>query len=374
MYVSQITLPSQFNPSIYTPSFDTTGTAPANAVTGEQQTFVASQTGDLSFIMPAYAPFYFSTLSVKKVVGSNLVPMTPGVDYVICFPFLGASRAINQQVGGGIQFLDVNFGGTVQLAYQTLGGSWVTGQTKNAQILATVSSNPGVVSLEQAANYQTVFPVVTNAWDKTDTTSLSQVTAKLVDMVTGVGSKAKAQNYNAPVAHMANQNDPHQTTLAQVGLDKVANLPPATDIESQNITNAGAYINAVQVKRMMTDGTAKATPTSSGVIILDLASVAGDDNSQTKVLTAQSFTSLASNSSSAIGAAMNKGQIQGFITPFPYTFPVGWNGQIFYNQTQLNQAIQSYVGLTSLEYDSNLGCYWFPANTPIPSLVVTSSH
>lgn len=83
---------------------------------------------------------------------------------------------------------------------------------------------------------------------------------------------------------------------------------------------------------------------------------------------------MAANNSSAIGAAVGKGQIQGFITPFPYIFPIGWNGNIYYTQSQFNHAVETAVSVSPLEFDINLGCFWFPANTAVPSLVLTSSH
>lgn len=373
MYVSQITLPSQFNPATYSPSYDATGASSANAITGEQQTFIANASSNYTFIIPTYGPFFAASMVVASVVGSVVTPLVLNVDYYLCLPFLGASRSIGLPIYGGILFVNPNYAGTVQLAYQTLGGPWVTGQTLNASILATVLSNPAVLALEQAANYQTPFPITNSPWDKTDGTTLSQVTAQLGVVETNIINKAKAQNYNAQIAHIANQQNPHGVTVADINLDLVANLPPAANLEARDVTNNSAYISAAQVNSMMVSGAAKATATADGVVELDLGTMPGDDSSQIKVLTAASFSSMAANSSSAIGAAMNKGQIQGFVTPFPFSYPIGWGGQIYYNQAQFLAAVQNSVNLTSLEYSSSLGCFWFPANTIVPSLVVTSS-
>lgn len=374
MYVNTITLPAQFTPGTYTPVLDATGALVANHVTGEQQTFTSNLSGTHTFIMPSYAPFFGDTIVVSSVISGVVTPLVLGIDYLLCLPFLGASRAINTPIFGGILFTNAIYSGTIQLDYHTLGGVWVTGQVKNAHTLGAIVANPLVVTMEQVADYTSVFPVINSVWDRADSTALPALNAQIGIMEQHVATKAAAQNYNAAVSHLANQSNPHQVTLTQLGLDKVANLPPASNLQSQDINNNTSYISAAQVNSMMINGAARATATAQGVVELNMGSMLGDDTSQLKTLTAVGFSLMAANSASAIGSAINKGQIQGFVTPFPYIFPIGWNGNIYYTQAQFAQAVQTAVGVSPLEFDSDLGCFWFPANTHVPSLAVTSSH
>ena len=310
----------------------------------------------------------FSSISVQQYT-----PMVEGVDYYYAFPFIGASRAIGSPIFGGVRFANNNIAQTVQFKYQSLGGSWTTTQAINAQILLSCQLDPCAVAFEQVMGYNSGFPIITTAWDRTDPTNLSQVNTAIRSVASAFATNVKSLNYNSEIAHISNFSNPHNLTANAIGLGEVANLPPATNIDIENVTNNATYVNPAQVKSMMINEVVRATSTISGVVELNVGIYPGDDSSGVKVLTASGFTLLASNENNALSSAVNKGQVQAFVTPFPLVYPIQWNGNTYATYATFQTAVEEVVGVTPLEFDTQLGCFWLPANAIPPALVVVNS-
>lgn len=375
MLVTSITLPVQFTPGYYTPAVDYTGAASANAVFGEVQVFDVNSQSPFTFIMPSFAAFFAASLVVEKqdpntLAWSTLALGTDLTDYLLVYPFLGASRAIGQAVYGGIM-LPIVANTTLRLAYQTLGGEWITGQSQNAAILLNELRNPGAVALEQVAAYTKSFPVVNQPWDKQDLTDMSAVQAQLSGMVDNLLTRANARNYSAEIAHITDQVNPHEVTKAGIGLGSVTDLPAASVITSQDTTNDSEYINTSQVNAMMKNWTAAASTAVQGLAQLNLGDQLGDDDDAAKALTAAGFSRIVSDPNSAIYKTYNKGQVTGAVSIFPFTYPISWQGATYNDQASFVAAVQVLVGVYPLEYDQNTGTFWFPANTVVPDLTIT---
>lgn len=372
MQVSLITLPTQFNPGVYAPFLDTTGVNAANLVTGEEQTFEQNPDSAYTFVMPSFGPFFANSLvaKVKNNVGV-FVDMTLGVDYYFAFPFLGASRALNEPVFAGIRLLGIVQETVIQLRYQCLGGDWILGQAANAAILAAELRNPCAVAFEQVANHDRPFPVITLEWDRQDPTKLDAVN-DAVDAITENASLRYAElDYQPQIAHIVDLDNPHQTTKAQANLGLVSDLPPASDESAKDVLNNVEYINTAQVHAMMVHGMTHATDTVRGVSKLNLGTAFGDDIDSENALTATGFTTITSNPESAINKAYNKGQLSKSVSPFPFAYPVTWNGGTYADQESFVAAVENFVEIFPLEYNSNNGVFWFPANTELPDLSVS---
>ena len=374
MQVSSITLPTQFDPQVYSPSLDITAVNPVNLVSGEEQTFTANTVSAYTFIMPSFGPFYADSLVVKiKDTNNVFVDMALGTDYFYAYPFLGASRALTNPVFSGILFNNIANPATVQLSYQALGGEWLLGQEKNAGIMLIEERNPCAVSLEQIAGYTHAFPDINVPWDRQDPTAMSNVIAKIDALTAKVAERHGSLDYSEAIAHVKRLDNPHATTKAQVSLGLVANLPPADHLSSKDQQNNSEYISSLQVHAMMLSGDFPASATTLGVAKLNLGTNPGDDTDSEKALTATGFGLISSNPESAINRAYNRGQLQKVVTPFPFTYPVVWNGHEYTNQSAFIAAVENFIGVSPLEYDQNNGSFWFPANTPLPDLTVTSA-
>lgn len=371
MQVASITLPVQYSPTGYAPFLDTTGNEAANLVVGEEQVFSANTGSPYTFIMPSFGPFYANTLVVKIKNSLGLfVTKVLGVDYHLAYPFLGASRAIGQPIFAGIKFSSIVEETTVQLSYHSLGGIWINRQDINASVMLNELRNPCAVALEQVVPYSQPFPIITQPWDRADATGMPEVIDEIELLTKDMADRSLGMDYQDQIEHISRIDNPHQTTAVQVNLGLVSNLPAASDTSAQDSENNSEYINTAQVHAMMLTGLTHAEATVRGGSALNLGANVGDDDNATNALTASGFTTIISNPDSAINRAFNKGQLSKSVTPFPFTYPVTWNGEVYANQAAFVAAVEAYVGVSPLEYNAGNGTYWFPANTVLPPLTV----
>lgn len=371
MQVDSITLPLQFDPQSYNPTFDGTGVAAGNLVTGEVQVFEPNTDSPYTFIMPSWGPFFATGVVVEKLNGSSVYEaMDLGSEYHLCFPFVGASRALNKPVFAGILFHTLSAEATIRLRYQTLGGEWVTGQEQNEAIMAQEERHPGTVALEQVAAFDEVFPIVTTAWDKQDPTTMDQVQSKMTAIADRIRARVASLNYTAPLAHLGQLNNPHETDKVDLNLGLVANYGPASAISARNPTNNTEYVNTLQANSMMRDWVYSASATRQGVSKINLGTNPGDDLNETDALTAAGFSNITADAGSAINQAYNKGQLSRSVTPFPFTYPIEWNGVQYNTKAAFVRAVEIYTGISPLEYNEDNGKFWFPANTSLPVLTI----
>jgi hypothetical protein len=374
MQVTSITLPLQFTPGTYNPAVDYTGAAPSNAVNGEVQVFNPNPDSSYTFIIPSFAPYFATSLVVEKQTGpSTWVTLVHGTDYWYVYPFLGASRAIGLPIFGGILFNNILGATTIRIAYQNLGGEWVTGQASNAAAMLGELRNPGAVAMEQIANYDQIFPVVNQAWDRLDPTGMPAVIDELSGMTDKLQLRNAQRGYADPITHVSRQDNPHSLSKTQVDLGSVMDLPPASIEGSIDPNNNTQYINTSQVNAMMQSWIYSASATQQGVAKLNLGINPGDDSDNVRALTAEGFLNITANSDSAISRAYNKGQVSKTVNSFPFTYPINWRGTVYHDQASFVAAVSAFVSVAPLEYNANSGTFWFPANTPPPDLTVTEA-
>jgi hypothetical protein len=176
MSVLSVQLPSQFSAATYRPALDVAANVSANIVSGEVQTIAANQGTDAQVIFPTYAPFYTDGLVIQLTLPNGTVrSLTLDVDYKLAYPFISAIRSTGKLVYGGIVLLDNTLVGNVSLSYRTLGGTWIYNTDLQTSNLFATTNPPYVTSWEQFANYQSVFPIVTVAWDKPDNASIESL-------------------------------------------------------------------------------------------------------------------------------------------------------------------------------------------------------
>jgi hypothetical protein len=372
MQVQQINLPAQYTPGVYVPALDLVGTSPANLVDGEEQVFDANTESAHTFIMPTFGPFYANSLQVRvKNSDDVFVTMTLGVDYSLVFPFLSASRALGVPMYGGIRFTGIGTLTTVRLKYQSVGGRWVMSPTVIAGLMLGELRHPGAVALEQVAPFNTIFPVVNQPWDRQDPATMLDVSAKIDEMVLRMKQRHGGRSYITQTTHLSRQDNPHNLSKSLVGLGSVVNLPPAGAQSSQNPANTSEYISTAQVNAMMLSWVIPASASQQGVAKLNLGINPGDDSDSANALTAAGFTNITSNTDSAINRAYNKGQLPKTVTPFPFDYPILWRGVQYNNKQAFVAAVQAFVGVYPLEFNDQNGTFWFPANTPLPTLAIS---
>jgi hypothetical protein len=218
--------------------FDPTGMASTNLVTGERQILTPPNWGDYYFILPLATPF-FANSNFQAVLQPSGKVLQEGVDFVYCYRFYDATIQCAYPVYGGIYFMDQTLSGVIELQYQTLGGEWTLDSAQIATVLANQLLNPVTTTWEEVVNLPAQFPPVAHQWDIIDMTGASDIVNVLNQMVT-----ALLQTGNSGLAaHLADFNNPHRVTAAQVGLGNVQNYGMAQASDATSGSSSTLYMS-----------------------------------------------------------------------------------------------------------------------------------
>lgn len=230
----------------YAYPFDPSGTLASNKIQGERQTISAPNWSDFYFIVPLAGPFFRAGHRVVHHPSGRI--LAEGVDYLLSHRFHDASLACGKPIYGSITFFDKTLVGVVELEYQTLGGAWTITQQQITEILSNKLINPRITTWEQVVQPPFEFPIVDHEWDLVDMVGASELEAALKDikeaiLLSGEGGLGD---------HLADFNNPHQTTKAQVGLGLVANFDVATVTEAQQGTANNKYMTPLRTAQAIT--------------------------------------------------------------------------------------------------------------------------
>lgn len=217
--------------------FDPTGQAATNLVTGERQILTPPNWGQFYFILPLATPF-FANDKFQAVLQPSGKILQEGVDFVYCYRFYDATVQCAAPVYGGLYFMDMTLSGVIELKYQTLGGDWTLDSTQIATVLANQLLQPIVTTWEEVVNLPYQFPPVAHQWDIIDMVGASDVVNVLNQMVTALQSTSNS----ALAAHLADFNNPHRVTAAQVGLGNVVNYGVAQAADATSGSSATLYM------------------------------------------------------------------------------------------------------------------------------------
>lgn len=387
MAIISNTLPVGYTVTEYQPIFDPIGNGISNLIPGEVFVISSGLLSEHSTVIPSYAPFYLEgAVLEKKNTDETWTPLLVGVDFYYSYPFLGAQRATAKEIAGGFTFTDPLFSGEIRFNYQTLGGEWVTGTELNQKIQEVSLGNPGQeyiaayrgrpqdgIAWEQVANYSSSFPEITGPWDRVDLISSQDALSSILELRNLVVDKAIELKQSIDSSHLANYNNPHNLTKAQVGLDQVRDLSSATNAQALNPAENNKYINAAQVHSMILRETPAATVETPGIMRLNSGQLRSDDIDTVKGLTAEGFREQMVMRGSAISSAFFRGQIEVPVLPFPFVYPITWNNQAYATQEAFIAAVEEYSQIDPLEYSSSRGVFWFPPGSRAPDLNIVSS-
>lgn len=211
--------------------FDPTGLAATNLVEGELHTLTEVNSAPYRILIPTFAPFYLHNLLLEHVGQTAVVtPLNEGVDYHVALPYMAASREVGKALYGGLAFISDLPQGTIRLKYQTLGGDWCADRNYVYERLLETVWNQRVTWWDMVTNVQATFPPIDHQHSATDLAGHVDILAKLEEI-----RLALLQSPNlAPaeyIAHLLATGNPHALTKADLGLENVSNLPPASDDE-----------------------------------------------------------------------------------------------------------------------------------------------
>lgn len=229
--------------STLTYPFDPTGKASTNLVKGERQTLAAPSMLDFFYVVPKAGPFFRDSLIVTVYPSGKI--LKEGVDYTCTHVFQAATHSIGLGIYGSITFYDHTLVGTVALQYQTVGGAWTIDEAKIVEILANYTIDPRITTWEQITDVPFQFPPIAHEYSIDDWYGASDI----VDVLKTIHDAIAASSGNALATHVADRENPHQVTKAQVGLSLVSNYAPATSQEALDGTSNTAYMTPLRTRQ-----------------------------------------------------------------------------------------------------------------------------
>ena len=108
-------------------SLDTTGLSASNFVAAESHTITPTLLATFGYLFLNQGPFFGHNLSIiytPTLAPSTPIPLNRGSDFTFTFTLPGFGNTDNAAVWGAIEFFNPNLSGTLQIAYQALGGNW----------------------------------------------------------------------------------------------------------------------------------------------------------------------------------------------------------------------------------------------------------
>jgi len=220
--------------------FDPSGKLASNKITAEHLTISPPELSEFLFVIPGATPFFAESMKVVHLPSQRT--LVEGADYVPTHYFHDASLACARPIYGSLTFFDNRLTGAVRLEYQTLGGDWTLDSAKIIEILSNKLINPRRVTWEQVAQLPYAFPPIDHDWHLDDMVGMSEV----VEVLEGIRDALIASGEGGLLAHIADKNNPHNTTAAQVGLGSVLNYGVATVAEAQAGTSATKYLTVLR--------------------------------------------------------------------------------------------------------------------------------
>lgn len=170
-------------PSSHLYPLDYTGAAATNRIVNEtHNVMLPSGIDEISFIVPRAAPFFSSSLRVRR----NGVLLVEGVHYFLAHQFVEALINIGAPVNGSITFLDRTFTGNVVIEYQTLGGQYTLDDYSIIETLTRSMYNIRFVTWSQIVGLPAGFPVLPHQHNPNDFTGFDAVQAQLTAIAAAI--------------------------------------------------------------------------------------------------------------------------------------------------------------------------------------------
>lgn len=240
-------------PIDYTYPFDPNGVLASNQIVGERHTITLANGQNFNFLIPDAAPYFENSMIVRHVAsGQTLVK---NVDWVPSYKFEAASNtAPFLQVYGAVSLLTTAYsGGTLELEYQTIGGAYVLSESALTTVLANTTINPRTATWESVTLKPGIYLPSAHLHNAQDTVGYSELVAS-VDSFKDTYVIEATRIYNTLMAHINDTNNPHALTLAQLGIERFANIFLANidNINSQS-PSATNYVSAQILKYYLND-------------------------------------------------------------------------------------------------------------------------
>lgn len=219
----------------------------SNVILSEDHTITAANGTDFNFIVPRYAPFFRRGFVCRNTTTG--VTLRPNIDYFFGFRFDQITVSGSQlPVYGAIVFNDKSLSANIQIDYSTLGGEFCLDENAILQLMANKSQDPRSLQWGAVVDLPTEFPPIAHRHSDSDITGFSEVISAIYGVSDGV-SAGNVKAMQALMEHIADHANPHHITLADLGIDDLGNLIPATKEQAEGGTDNTYYMTSLRTSQ-----------------------------------------------------------------------------------------------------------------------------
>lgn len=222
--------------------YDPRGINPDNIIPSEIQTINPPDEGDYYFIIPHAAPFHVDGEFELRDHASGTL-LVEGVDYMIGHRFLELEKQLGRIVGGSIRIMNHSRTGALRIKYRTVGGVWGFDDQAILEALADKHYNPIIRSWGQISDLPYGVPPLPHDQNVNEIVG----TEELLGAISNISLAIEAAGEGTTSAHIADQNNPHGTTKAHVGLSLLMNYAIATTTQAQQGLLDNVYMTSLKV-------------------------------------------------------------------------------------------------------------------------------
>lgn len=225
--------------------FDPYGDNPNNLIVDEPHTITPANGKNFSFFIPRKGPFHRRSVVLKDAVSGALLNV--GTDYYFGWRYddIIVSGSV-QPVYGAIVFNDPTKTYNLKMTYQNLGGPTMIDDAEIAQLLANTLRDPRRALWTDVVDVPTELPPIPHRQSTADLVGFDlqiEVLYKIADAIAEGNVKAM----QALMEHVADHHNPHRITLADLGIDDLGNLIPATKEEAEGGVDNTHYMTSLRV-------------------------------------------------------------------------------------------------------------------------------
>lgn len=235
--------------TIWEYEFDPYGDNPNNLVKNEYHTITPANGKNFNFFIPRKGPYHRRSLKVFSVAANGAeTELRIGSDYYFGWRFdqIITSGAV-QPVYGAVVLNDPTKALRLKIQYQNLGGPFVFDDQEIAQLLANTLRDPRRALYTDVMGIPDELPPIAHRQSTGDLVGFDASVEALYKLAAAVGD-GNVKAMQALMEHIKDHHNPHKITLADLGIDQLGNLIPATKEEAESGTDASHYMTSQGVK------------------------------------------------------------------------------------------------------------------------------
>lgn len=175
---------------------DRDASLPANYILGQQYSLTYDAKNDFHYFIPQAAPFYAKDFRIREITPSGPVPLTEGSNFHLGGEFKTATLSTGKPVYAAVVLTNLSKDTLFEIDYRTMGGPWTLDESAMTAAIANIVLNPRGLTWEQIANVPGMLSPTDHYWNWQDMVGLAELVSALVGISNTINAKTADTNAN----------------------------------------------------------------------------------------------------------------------------------------------------------------------------------